>query len=502
MTELKSESTQTVPPVAPKKNTAADAAAGLPRATNPGAVKSRRSFVLAFGFVVSLILALALVGVLWYQHQYFKETNTVLARQIQAGAEAARTAGDQAQQAWSLARKQSGQIAAMQVLMDDAQNHYENLEQAFQTLTDSGSDLVLVNDVDHLVTNAHQQLLLGGNVGNAIIALETAQAQLARANRSTLASLQQSINGDLDHLRATSTIDIAVLSAQLEELSRLVGQAPLLVPDHAAPAVAARAAKAASTGNAGNAGNVDTIRPAGAPDLNTPGWRKPIDAAADWLVRAWFSIRQDLDQFISVRRVEDTASLLMSPEQAAQLRENLRLRVMTAQLALMMHQPKVWQAETQKLVQALATRYDGLSPDTQRALKLARQLADTSIDIKLPTVDNSLKAIETLRESSAKAAQQQDGVGVSSESVPDDSVSAEKSTPVQPQAAGTSPPAGSAAPPAPIHVPDPATPPHAGADTPAQAQASANDQEPPSSTAPDQNPASTGSQSSSSGTAQ
>lgn len=474
MTELKSESTQTALPVTPEKNKAAGTAGGPPPVKSAGSTKSRRSFVLAFGLVVALILALALVGVLWYQHQYFKETNAALARQVQAGAEAARSAGDQAQQAWSLTRKQSGQIAGLQASLDDVLIHYENLEQAFQTLTDSGSDLVLVNDVDHLVTNAHQQLLLGGNVGNAIIALETAQGQLARANRPALASLQQSINGDLDHLRATSTIDIAVLSSQLEELGRLVGQAPLLVPDAAAPAVAA---SAVAPPHAGNSGNADTVQAAGAPDINTPGWRKPIDAVGHWLGRTWVSIRQDLNQFISVRRVEDTASLLMSPEQAAQLRENLRLRVMTAQLALMMNQPKVWQAETQMLAQALATRYDELSPDTRRALKLARQLAETSIDIKLPTVDNTLKAIETLRETSAKAAQRQ-GVAGGSESATDDAASAEKPAPVEPAPADTSPTPEPTAPSAPAHVPVP---------VPA---------------APDHNPASPGSQSSISGTAQ
>src|SRR5690606_34576240 len=84
---------------------------------------------------------------------------------------------------------------------------------------------------DHLVTIAQQQLELGGNVRNAIVALESAQAQLARANRPALASLLQTVNGDLDRLRAASTIDIAAFSQQLEELAMLVTDAPLIMPD-------------------------------------------------------------------------------------------------------------------------------------------------------------------------------------------------------------------------------------------------------------------------------
>ena len=89
---------------------------------------------------------------------------------------------------------------------------------------------------------------------------------------------------------------------------------------------------------------------------------------------------------------------------AARFRENLRQRVMTAQLALMMRQPGVWETETAALVKALESRYDPKSPQTRQALKLARQMADTSIAVKLPTVTNSLQAIESLREASAKDA--------------------------------------------------------------------------------------------------
>ncbi|HWL28932.1 MAG TPA: uroporphyrinogen-III C-methyltransferase, partial [Burkholderiaceae bacterium] len=120
--------------------------------------------------------------------------------------------------------------------------------------------------------------------------------------------------------------------------------------------------------------------------------------------KAWEAIRQDLGQFITVRRADDPTALLMSPDQATRFRDNLRLRVMTAQLALMMRQSGVWESETAALVKALESRFDPKSAQTRHALKLARQMADTSIATKLPTVTNSLQAIESLREASAKQA--------------------------------------------------------------------------------------------------
>src|SRR5690606_32593363 len=139
-----------------------------------------------------------------------------------------------------------------------------------------------------------------------------------------LASLQESINGDLERLRAASTIDIGLLSTRLDELSGLVGVAPLLVPDDAAPEpVLTPPSNAATITTAGSASPPS--------DANAPWWRQGFDTARQWSESAWNSIRQELGQFITVRRVDDPTALLMSPDQATRFRETLRLRIMTAQ---------------------------------------------------------------------------------------------------------------------------------------------------------------------------
>ena len=363
-----------------------------PKAAPPA--KKPRTILLP-AFIIVLLLAVALAAALWYQQEQFKQTSSSLATQVNTGASTANQAAEQAQQALSSLQEQSRQIAALESALGESKNHIESLEQAFRNLTDSGSDLVLLNDVDHLLTIAQQQLQLSGNVANAVISLETAQAQLARANRPGLASLLQTINGDLDRLRAASTIDIALLSTELDELSALISEAPLLVPDDAAPAIVESEPAPPAAVSVSSENGIDST---------APWWRQALDTADDWSRSAWSSIRQDLGQFITVRRVDDPTALLMSPDQATRFRENLRLRIMTAQLALMMRQPKVWEAETDALVKAVESRYDQKSQQARQALKLARQMADTSIDLKLPTVTNSLQAVEALREASAKSA--------------------------------------------------------------------------------------------------
>lgn|GEM_PF-455666 len=354
---------------------------------NPSAPKKRG--VAWVAFFIALLIAVILAIALWYQHRQFGSMTAQLQQEAGSSAAAARQAGQQAEQALAQVRHQADELVELRGSLEASRNQVDDLQRAFQLITDSGSELVLINDVDHLVTIAQQQLQLGGNVANAIISLETAQAQLARANRPGLASLQQAINGDLGKLRAASTIDVALLSSQLEEFGNLVSQAPLMVPDDAAPEPVEQASQNAQPATVDTAGS--------ASDAGASWWQSAWHKASAWSRDTWSALGKDLGSFINVRRIDDESALLMSPDQASRFRENLRLRIMTAQLALMMRQPGIWESETDALLEAVERRYDPQSGQTRQALKLARQFADTPIDVRMPTVDNSLRAIEALR---------------------------------------------------------------------------------------------------------
>lgn len=348
---------------------------------------------------VALVVALAAIGlsaVVWQQHRQLQQEQADLSSQLAGAESAAGRSASQIQGVSQQLQRQEEQIALMQSQLNEAAAVIRDLDEALRSMTDRGSELVLLNDVDHLVTIAQQQLQLGGNVRNAIVALESAQAQLARANRPALASLLQTVNGDLDRLRAASTIDIAAFSSQLEELAVLLTEAPLIMPE-------------TSSGNSTDSEATEPVREQPAPTIPYSGdarqtwWEEAWDATRDWSRDTWRSLRSDLGQFIEVRRVDDASALLMSPDQATRFRDNLRTRVMTAQLALMMRQAEVWRTETEAIVKAIETRYDESSPMTRKALRMARNMADASIDARLPTVDNTLQALAALREEQSRS---------------------------------------------------------------------------------------------------
>jgi uroporphyrin-3 C-methyltransferase len=89
----------------------------------------------------------------------------------------------------------------------------------------------------------------------------------------------------------------------------------------------------------------------------------------------------------------------MSPEQGALLRANLRARLLTAQMALLMHQSAIWQLELTTIEGAVASRYDVKSPETVNALRLLRELASLNVAIVIPDISESIAALEAVRQS-------------------------------------------------------------------------------------------------------
>jgi uroporphyrin-3 C-methyltransferase len=122
-------------------------------------------------------------------------------------------------------------------------------------------------------------------------------------------------------------------------------------------------------------------------------WRKTVL----WSKAVAVFVAKELASVVSIQRVTDASALLMSPEQGAQLRANLRTRVLTAQMALLMHQPSVWRAEIASIEASLTTRYDPKAVDTVAALRLVRELASASVVAALPDMSDSIAALEAVR---------------------------------------------------------------------------------------------------------
>ena len=346
---------------------------------------------------IAIALAAGLGYALWQQRTQFMSAGREVAQRIDTCPPIWRRRAATRAKRW-LAQAQAGRLGELEDTVRETQSQYHALQQAWQNFNDSASDELLANDVERLLTLANQQLRLAGNVSNAIVALETAQARLARADRPRFSSLQQAINGDLDRLRAVSTVDIPAQAARIERLSVLISKAPLLVPDVAAQAVVPAGQPVAASAPA--------VDPQAGLPADAPWWQRWRAEIASWPGRAGSALAHELGGLITIQRVDEPAALLLSPEQADQLRGTLRQRLLTVQLAMLMRQPAVWKSELDHVGGALAKYFDGRSPDTVAAQNVARELAQIDIAVRMPEVADSLNAVAALRAAGFKTSGQ------------------------------------------------------------------------------------------------
>jgi uroporphyrin-3 C-methyltransferase len=131
--------------------------------------------------------------------------------------------------------------------------------------------------------------------------------------------------------------------------------------------------------------------------INEAWWNLAWNKTVLWSKAVVVFVAKELASVVSIQRVTDANALLMSPEQGAQLRANLRTRVLTAQMALLMHQPSVWRAEIATIEASLTARYDPKAVDTVAALRLARELASVPVSAALPDMSDSIAALEAVR---------------------------------------------------------------------------------------------------------
>ena len=350
--------------------------------------------------IVFLVVALVVGGGAWFSQKRFDSVGREVASQVQSMTAQLIDTKREAKQALALVEAQTKLIVDLQQSVAESKEQFEVLEEAWASFNKGMEDSMLANDIDRLVTLASQQLRLASNVNNAVMALETALSTLVRADRPRFAAVQRAISADLDRLRSVPLVDVSALSVRLEALTTLIGRAPLLVPDLAVPNVVAitpvepKSNAPVATAVSTASGDTSSNEPSG---LDQPWWTIALNKTVLWSKAVAVFMAKELASVVSIQRVNDAQALLMSPEQGSQLRANLRTRVLTAQMALLMHQPSVWRAEIANIEASLVARYDPKAVDTVAALRLARELAAVPILAALPDMTESIAALEAVR---------------------------------------------------------------------------------------------------------
>jgi len=263
-------------------------------------------------------------------------------------------------------------VAALEAYHAEAQNQRVALETLYNSLSISRDETAMA-DVEQLLLIAGQQLQLSGNVKAALIAMENADARLQRMERIAFNGLRNSIGQDIDKLRALPKVDVAGLNLQINRLLPAVDVLPLV--DRHRP-------------------SENRIVPKETPAVDEAVWQKPLRAI-------WLEVKQ-------LVRIENTGLAqipLLPPKQEFFLRENLKMRLMLARLALLSRDQESYRQELKTAQLWTRQFFDINSPEGLRLLDELDKLASASINIELPDISASLQAVRTYRLSHENAAE-------------------------------------------------------------------------------------------------
>ncbi len=351
------------------------AAAATPAASPAIASVSQRGLLI--GALIAGAIAVASLTLAIYTQQRVKTLEQELVRRQQDSQGQAIEARAVAKQAQEVAHAAEAKVAVLEGRVAENALQRSQLEELIQQLSRSRDENVLA-DVEQAIRVAVQQTSITGSAEPLISAMRQGEERLARINQPRVERVRRALARDIDRVKAVALTDIASLAIKLDEAVRMVDDLPLLSqPERraaaapAAPASTAAAAKPASGGRATEWMN-----------RAAEGWSQASG-------RVWDEVRS----LVRVTRISNPEAMLVSPEQAWFMRENLKLRLMNARLALMSRQFDTVQADLRDVQGTLDRYFDRSSRRVVASSDLVRQVVSQARQLSVPRPDETLAAI-------------------------------------------------------------------------------------------------------------
>ncbi len=279
-------------------------------------------------------------------------------------------------------RSVQAKLAMLEARQVESQGQQIALEQMYRELSKNRDDWALA-EIEQVLSTASQQLQLAGNVRGALIALQNADARLSRADRPQFIAIRRAIAQDMDKLKGLPSVDLTGIAVRLDTLIAQVDTMPLLADEQPAPPPPPKPRAIPKTKSAQKA--------ASTPE---PNWRTELQERwTTWSAELWSDIRQ----LVRVRTVTRPEALLLSPDQAFFARENVKLRLLNARVALLSRNDAAFRSDLAEVDQSLQRYFDTNDRHTQAGRELIRQLRESELSIEMPSLSNSLAAVRQSR---------------------------------------------------------------------------------------------------------
>lgn len=335
-----------------------------------------------------IALAVMLAVQTFSSHSRINSLRQDMARSLQKGnavnAETAALARDVADQSKELQIK----VGVLESRQSEAQSQQVALEQLYKDLSQNRDEWAL-SEIEQVLATASQQLQLAGNVQGALIALQNADRAVSSSNAPQFLTIRRAIAADIDKLKALPAVDLAGVALRLDNVIVQVETLPMLADEKpllpVAPVRTTRRLEAA-------AATAKAATPAVPPESLGVGQRL-LQTWSMWSQEMWDDVRQ----LIRVRSVDDPEALMLSPSESFFVRENLKLRLLNARLALLSRNEATFRDDLATAQTMLAKYFDTRARTTQSAQAALRQVQANDLTIELPTLAESLGAVRNYK---------------------------------------------------------------------------------------------------------
>ena len=309
--------------------------------------------------VIAIVLTL---GLAWQAYDRMQTMEVQLARRIGAFDAASQEARAAARAANAALADLQGRLATLEAGARETQNQQLALNAMYQDLARSQDERV-VADIEQTLLLAQQQLQLAGNVKAALIGLDAAATRLAQLDKPQFNGLRDAIARDMERLKLLPAADIVSLNARLEVLIQSVDRLKLESEAEPEP----RKAPAAQSG--------------------------AVDTLARFSAEAW----REFKSLVRIRRLDHPELPLLPPSQRYFLRENLKLRLLSARMSLLQRDESTFRNDLAEAREWARSYFNARDEATRAMLASLDEMRKVPVLLKDAEIDASLKSVRAAR---------------------------------------------------------------------------------------------------------
>ena len=354
---------------------------------------------------VSVLVVIVAAAGWWYMQQRFLAQERQNALRLQESESRAASLEEQVRQLRDLQQQLQTRGNALETRVAESSAQQEQLQALYDDVARVRGDARLA-EVERAITLANQHLAVSGNVKGALLALEGAEKQLADSEQSQAIGLRRVILQDIEKLKSLPEVDLVRSVARMDEVLSRVETLPFL-GDPDAPAADAPGGLAMAPAATEEAAPEE--EPAEAPAADEPTddslsgkftrWYHDLLGAGS---RAATAAHEEFTSLVKIRRIDEPDRYLLGPDQKRSIRQGLRLQLLSARINLLNRNEALFRQDLAKSVETIQRFFDVEKPEVKSSINLLTELQSEPLQLKLPTLSDSMAALAAARAESEK----------------------------------------------------------------------------------------------------